>query len=53
MRVVIVLQLRRACIVESHSSTRMITLTFKGKKLDGVGLVLLNSGNVDVLVQLN
>jgi hypothetical protein len=34
-RVVVVLQLRRACIVESHSRTRMITLTFKGNKLDG------------------
>jgi len=28
-------------------------LTFKGNKLDGVSLVLPNSGNVDVLVQLN
>jgi hypothetical protein len=53
MRVVIVLQLRHACIIESHSSTRMITLTFKGNKLDGVGLVLPNSENVDVLIQLN
>jgi hypothetical protein len=34
-RVVVVLQLSRACIVESHYRTRMITLTFKGNKLNG------------------
>jgi hypothetical protein len=34
-RVVVVLQLRRACILESNSSTHMITLTFEGNKLDG------------------
>jgi hypothetical protein len=50
MIVVIVLHLRRAYILESSSTTRMITLTFKGNKLMVVGLVLPISGNVDVLV---
>jgi hypothetical protein len=27
-----VIQQRRACILESHSSARMITLTFKGNE---------------------
>jgi hypothetical protein len=52
-RVVVVLQLRRACILKSDSSTRMITLTSKGNKWTGLGVVSPNSGNVDVLAQLN
>jgi hypothetical protein len=41
--VVIVLQLRRACILGSNFSTRMITLTIKGNKLFVVGLVLCDA----------
>jgi hypothetical protein len=32
---VVVLQLRHACILEFNSSIHMITLMFKGNKLDG------------------
>jgi hypothetical protein len=36
--------------MESNSSTRMITLMFKDNLLEGLGLVLPISSNVDVLV---
>lgn len=48
MRVVVVLQLRHACILECNSSTYMITLASKGNKLMGVG-IRIKDDNVYVI----